>query len=121
MIDLEKEFTKIIKVALQNMIRTEFATESDYNGKKWLPKKVPNGKPTLIDTGALRLGFKFDVSSSNVALTNKVSYFNNATGNNKVRPVIPETTLPTNVKKEVQANIKKFLDKNFKSMVNRSK
>lgn len=112
MIDLKNEFTKIVKVQLQKMIKKEFDTESDYNGIAWKPKKVPNGKPILIDSGKLRRSFKY-TQNNQVQLSNKVSYFNNAT---KDRPVIPDT-MPQDVKSEVHRNLADFLDKNVKTII----
>lgn len=113
-IDISKQLEEVIKVTLEKLIKSEFNASKDPYGKSWKPKKVPNGKPPLEDTGKLKSSFKYNISSNKISVTNKVSYFTEATEVNKV---LPESTLPINWESEINKKVKRYLDQNFKKIL----
>lgn len=119
-IDLKNEFNKIVQQALERMIKTEFVSESNPYGKKWRKKKIDNGQPQMVDTGALRAGFSYTSQANTTTINNKVSYFAEAADPAKNRMVYPNQ-LPDNVKKDIDTEIKRFLDKNIKTLIKETK
>lgn len=56
---LNKEIDAAVIRAEKNFIADEFNKTQDPYGVKWAPKKIPNGKPTLINTGKMRKSFRY--------------------------------------------------------------
>ncbi len=56
---LKKDIDAAVIRAEKNFIANEFSKEVDPYGKKWEPKKVPNGNKILIDTKKMRNSFKY--------------------------------------------------------------
>ena len=57
-----------------DLVLDGFGKESDPYGRKWAPKKRPNGKPVGIDTGAMKSSVSPVVSGSHFGVSIGVNY-----------------------------------------------
>jgi len=56
------------------LVQDGFSKESDPYGRKWAPKKVPNGKPVGVDTGRMKATVSPVISGSHFGVTFGVPY-----------------------------------------------
>jgi len=115
--EIIRVFNNIINSAVKRMIKKEFDKESNPYGQKWTKKKVPNGQLQMVDTGKLKSSFQYSTTGFTTTINNKVSYFEHAADPEKGRMVIPEHGLPDDVKKDIEQNVKSYLNKNAKNIL----
>lgn len=65
----------LANILLQQVLKN-FNNETDPDGVKWKPKKRPDGRKLLVETGNLRGGFKVTSATfSLIRIENDVEYF----------------------------------------------
>lgn len=113
--ELKKKILKIINDSVKKLIKKEFDTSTDPYGKKWKKKKIPNGKPTLIDTGKMRRSFRYLSTEKEIKVTNSTSYFplhQSGTSKMPARVMVPKSKGLTQIwRKQIGTDLKKQMDK----------
>lgn len=69
-----KAANKTIGQALRSSTLERFRTSKAPNGATWIPKKVPDGKKTLLKTARLRNSIKSQASNKGVAVGTNTIY-----------------------------------------------
>ncbi len=112
---LRKKIIKIINDSVKKLIKKEFDTSTYPYGRKWIKKKIPNGKPTLIHTGKMRKSFRYVSTEKEIKVQNSTSYFplhQSGTSKMPARVMVPKSKGLTQIwRKQIGTDLKKQMDK----------
>lgn len=112
---ITKMILKGLNDSLKKIIAREFRLTIDPHEKKWKRKKIPNGKPTLIDTGRMRRSFRYIATADKINIRNNCPYFvfhQTGTKHMPKRQMLPKTDkLTKSWRQQISKDMKKLVDK----------
>ena len=94
--DAPRKMAERAAAAAQGQLDREFATTTDPAGKRWKPKKIPNGKPTLQATGDMMASAKAIPGPTNdilLSVEGPAVFHQHGTVHMVARPILPDNKL----------------------------